>query len=489
MGRTLVRPHLVKSTVFLLLVAGLPGCATSPSRVRSTSAEPVLLVQDGVTAEAARGVWRSRGHGHVLTVSAKDLKLHHATAAGCYPQPGEEPGALSGFVHVMPDSAPDSLSLSAVPGDTRYLFERLPALPPECSANTEWTPPRLFELFAATFTEHYAFFAERHVDFSARVAALRPRVTDATKPRALFGVFQALTTGLGDAHTRIAAEVDGETLGHAEGEARTLERVDAEGSKAGQSSRDAQRAWLAAYRDGILQTVLKGAGHHVANKRVIHGLVGDVGYLNVVTMGGYVDEDDVPPREELRVLDEALDTALQSFQGARAVIVDVSNNRGGHDVISRAIAARFTDTRRLAYTKVPFNSDVPPQAFHVEPASGPRYTGPVYLVTSDITVSAGEVFTLAMRALPNVTHVGTTTRGALSDVLVKPLPNGWSVELSNERYLDPKGQLFEARGIPPQQELEVFPEDDLHEGHARAVLSVVDVASGRRNAVPGGARE
>ncbi|WP_143097359.1 S41 family peptidase [Myxococcus fulvus] len=478
----------MKPTVFLLLVAGLPGCATAPSVVRPTSARPVLLVRDAVTAEAARGVWRSRGYGYVLTVSAKDLTLHHATAAGCYPQPGEDPGALSGFVYVMPDSTPDTLSLSTVPGDTRYLFERLPVLPPECSANTAWTPPRLFELFAATFTEHYAFFAERHVDFSARVSALRPGITDATEARALFGTFQALTTGLGDAHTRLTAEVDGETLGYGEGEARTLEHVDAEGKKAGRASRDAQRAWLTAYRDGILQGVLKGTGHHVANKRIFHGLVGDVGYLNVVTMGGYVDGDDVPLREELRVLDEALDTALQSFQGARAVIVDVSNNRGGHDVISRAIAARFTDTRRLAYTKVPFNSAVPPQPFHVEPASGPRYTGPVYLVTSDITVSAGEIFTLAMRALPNVTHVGTTTRGALSDVLVKPLPNGWSVELSNERYLDPKGQLFEARGIPPQQELEVFPEEDLHNGHARAVLSVVEAATGQRDAVQGGAR-
>ncbi|MCP3061164.1 S41 family peptidase [Myxococcus sp. K38C18041901] len=479
----------MKSTVFLLLIAGLLGCAATSSVARSTPPEPVLLVRDGVTAETARGVWRSRGYGYVLTVSATDLKLHHTTAAGCHPQPDEEPGALSGFVYVMPDSAPDTLSLSTVPGDTRYLFERLPALPSACAATTEWTPPKLFELFAATFTEHYAFFAEHHVDFRARVSALRPRVTDTTDARTLFGVFQELTTGLGDAHTRISAEVDGEPLSFGEGEARTLERVEAEGKKTGQSSRDAQRAWLAAYRDGILQTVLKGAGHHVANKRIFHGRVGDVGYLNVMTMGGYVGEDEVPLEEELRVLDGALDTALQSFQGARAVIVDVSNNRGGHDVISRAIAARFTDTRRLAYTKAPFNSGAPPQPFHVEPTSRPRYTGPVHLVTSDVTVSAGEVFTLAMRALPNVTHVGTTTRGALSDVLVKPLPNGWSVELSNERYLDPKGQLFEARGIPPQQELEVFPEEDLHNGHARAVQSVVEAALGQRDAVPGGARE
>jgi carboxyl-terminal processing protease len=206
--------------------------------------------------------------------------------------------------------------------------------------------------------------------------------------------------------------------------------------------------------------------------------MGDVGYLNVVTMGGF-SEGEPSLAEELRVLNAALDEALAAFQGARAVIVDVSNNRGGHDAVGRAIAARFTDSRRLAYTKRPRNVSMLPQPFHVEPFPGPRFTGPVYLLTSDVTVSAAEVFTLCMRALPNVTHVGTATRGALSDVLVKPLPNGWRMELSNEIYLDAQGALFEVRGIPPQHPLDVFPENDLQAGHARAVLSLVELARQR----------
>ena len=34
-----------------------------------------------------------------------------------------------------------------------------------------------------------------------------------------------------------------------------------------------------------------------------------------------------------------------------------------------------------------------------------------------------------MRALPNVVQVGGTTRGAFSDMIEKPLPNGWSLNL------------------------------------------------------------
>ena len=125
--------------------------------------------------------------------------------------------------------------------------------------------------------------------------------------------------------------------------------------------------------------------------------------------------------------------------------------------------------RRLAYTKVALGAqDVEPQPFHVEPSKRVSYLGPVYLLTSDVTVSAGETFTLYMRALPNVVHVGGTTRGAFSDMIEKPLPNGWSLALSAEIYRDPDGRSYEVRGLPPQVKREVFPEDDLTGGHARA---------------------
>ena len=115
-----------------------------------------------------------------------------------------------------------------------------------------------------------------------------------------------------------------------------------------------------------------------------------------------------------------------------------------------------------------------PQPFHVEPSRRASYLGPVYLLTSDVTVSAGETFTLSMRALPNVVHVGGATRGALSDQIEKPLPNGWSLALSAEIYRDPEGQWYEVRGIPPQLQREVFPPHDLAGGHARAVLALMD---------------
>jgi carboxyl-terminal processing protease len=172
-------------------------------------------------------------------------------------------------------------------------------------------------------------------------------------------------------------------------------------------------------------------------------------------------------------LDAALDEAFAAFVGAKAVIVDVSNNRGGYDTISQRVAARFAAQPRLAYSKVGVGAKAPPQPVRVEPASRQGFTGPVYLVTSDITVSAGETFTLMMKALPNVKQVGGTTLGAFSDQLPKPLPNGWAFALPAELYKGSKGEDLEGRGLAPDTPMAVFPENDLMGGHAKAIQALI----------------
>ncbi|MCB1633513.1 MAG: hypothetical protein KDI51_02930, partial [Xanthomonadales bacterium] len=102
-----------------------------------------------------------------------------------------------------------------------------------------------------------------------------------------------------------------------------------------------------------------------------------------------------------------------------------------------------------------------------------RYTGPLYLLTSDITVSAGEIAVLSLRAFPQVVHAGMPTRGALSDILSKNLDEGWSLNLSNEIYLDHEGVSWEGRGIPPTLALDVFPAANPDGGHAQALQDLL----------------
>jgi carboxyl-terminal processing protease len=69
--------------------------------------------------------------------------------------------------------------------------------------------------------------------------------------------------------------------------------------------------------------------------------------------------------------------------------------------------------------------------------------------------------------------VGGPTRGAFSDAIDKPLPNGWKLNLSAEDYRDPEGRSYETKGLPPQIARDVFPLNDLSGGHARLVLNLM----------------
>ncbi|MEL6680985.1 MAG: S41 family peptidase, partial [Pseudomonadota bacterium] len=95
------------------------------------------------------------------------------------------------------------------------------------------------------------------------------------------------------------------------------------------------------------------------------------------------------------------------------------------------------------------------------------------LLTSDLTISAGEIATMAFRALPQTVHHGSATNGSLSDILEKELPNGWTLELSNEVYLDHTGAHWEGPGIPPDRPVQVFDLSDLDGDHSAAVRTVL----------------
>ena len=77
----------------------------------------------------------------------------------------------------------------------------------------------------------------------------------------------------------------------------------------------------------------------------------------------------------------------------------------------------------------------------------------VDVLISKATCSAAEVFALAMRELPHVRLVGEATCGTLSDEMIHRLPNGWRYSLSNELYLSPRGECFEAAGVQPDLEV------------------------------------
>ncbi len=82
------------------------------------------------------------------------------------------------------------------------------------------------------------------------------------------------------------------------------------------------------------------------------------------------------------------------------------------------------------------------------------------LLISEETGSAAEIFAMYMRVMPQVSLIGEATQGALSDVLVKGLPNHWLFTLSNEEYVAADGNGYEGTGIPADIEALHFRKND-----------------------------
>jgi carboxyl-terminal processing protease len=427
------------------------------------------------------GVWRSRGYGMLWAVEGGRLQAYDESGSYCIRSgKAQELSHFADGLRISDDRRTFRIALD----DPTYefAFDRIEALPDACTRKPAAGPVAVLDAIEQIFTAHYAFFRERNIDWPKIVHAARAKVDADTSEAALLDVVRSLLSHFPDDHVSLRARVGNKRIVVNTGEGTVLKGIAAQARAEGVEFNDLIEHWKATVWGRRTGTELLGdSARSGGNGNIKYGLIGgDIGYLGVLSMVGFAEGD----QDEGVALDAVLDDAMALFANAKAVIVDVSLNDGGHDRLARLIAARFADKETLAYSK--YAGDAPgsaPQAVHVVPSGRPRYAGPVYLVTSNVTVSAAEIFTMAMRALPNVTHVGEATRGSLSDVLTKRLPNGWSVTLSNEVYLDAAGKAWEGAGIPPKVNIAVFRDGEHAASYVQAIGAVADCI--RRKGCPG----
>ncbi|GGH01565.1 peptidase [Glycocaulis albus] len=434
---------------------------------------PRPIYSDGVLDAAAEGVWQAHAQGWIIEIGSDGITRWQDTPAGCYATAPAGPDMpLMGQVEYTlfaPYADRSHAGFQYLPGDQTTPFERLDALPARCGANNLSSETGVFEVFASVMERHYAFFDVRGIDWAARVADARPQVQDGMGEAALRDVLASMLEGLSDSHTKLIGTADGERFRIQDGQGETLPRIHA---TSGESP------WLIGLIDQLQNDVLDPGSVFTANDRILWGTIGRrTGYILVFTMGGFVDNG-VPPgsaewgAQEIAAFDAVFDEALGAFSGMDRVIVDLSNNRGGYDKIARMIASRFAAETFTAYTMDTDRDGEPDHVYEIAPSDGERFTGPVTVLTSDVTVSGGEIATLSLRQLPNVTHAGQATRGSFSTPLAKPLPNGWYLELSSEVFTAPDGAVFEETGIPPDITLPVYPPDAPVAGHAAALQAI-----------------
>ncbi|BBN81403.1 hypothetical protein PA25_13880 [Pseudoalteromonas sp. A25] len=178
-------------------------------------------------------------------------------------------------------------------------------------------------------------------------------------------------------------------------------------------------------------------------------------------------------------IDKQFSLIFEDLKQTDGLILDIRTNPGGSDDVALSIAGRFFDKTQVAFKKYAKNADGQSPTKEISVVvdeSNSRYSKPVYLITSEDTISAAEVFTLAMRSLPNVIHIGEPTQGALSDVLPVVMPAGIMFGVSNETYVDLDGNEFEASGVPPKVVVSTFSLDAITQGRVLSYEQALQLA-------------
>jgi CubicO group peptidase (beta-lactamase class C family) len=405
------------------------------------------------------GVWRSDGYGYVVEIDGPKTTLYEKTSISCLPVPevGEDrPLVVS--------SLSEGTAELTLPGRVGSItLNRIDRLQETSKLSLERDPLHAFDIFAATFAEHYPFFANRNVDWPLTTKTHRPRVSALTSDDELAGIFADMIGPLGDAHTNV---VLGETVAFQAGRPGSA---------------------IAGYEEffPFLERVVASTTRYLGVELTTWGndlisyadLPDGVGYLRIVAFDGYsetgrIDDD----RAELtKALHEIF--ANDRVTTLKGLIIDVRINGGGSDELALQLAGHLTDVTYPAYSKQARN-DVddpkmftPAQVVNVQPSSGGRFAGPIVLLTASLTISAAETFTQAtLNRQPAPIRIGENTQGVFSDVLQRHLP-GCTVAfgLPNEDFVTEDGVSFDRIGIPPDIRIPTFTETELDKGRDTAM--------------------
>jgi len=404
----------------------------------------------GMSVLKQDGVWRSRGYGWVLSIKNKSLTLYHASKKFCIKDTNPEFSRGDIEAKVVDGSNGRVLRVTIDDPSYFYIFDRIEQLPDTCRGNPDKGVVATFDAVVDIFSTHYPFFEQRRVDWPRLSARYKREISPKTSEKQLFKVISRMLLEIGDGHVSLRAKSLGRKFASSSKRPPSTDIV-------GFLSRFTNFAFGDQFNttavngywtSGIGAALVGGTKKATANGKIRFGVIdGDIGYLEIKEMEGMSTQD----------VEKSMGEVANVFTGLSAVIVDVSRNPGGLDTIGTQLASRFAGKETLAYYKFAGDGDTSQkQPIYIRP-SGPSLDTdtPVYVITSHRTASAAEIFVISMRALPNVTHVGQRTEGILSDELLKPLPNGWRLSLSNEIYLDSEKESWEAVGIPPEIKFQV----------------------------------
>ncbi len=399
------------------------------------------------------GIWQSDGYGWFIIIKdGKAGQVYHANDGACLQIKDDDIGeTIVGLSPIAVEENGRAFTASTSENITHFRFRKVDTLPTECASASVKNPDPIANFDAAwkLFDTHYGFFRERKVDWKSVYRRYRPQVTPQTTPEELYRIMGKMFAELNDRHV-IIEHTDGREFRAGLGPiiVQWLKdfAVDPQGAE---SAIEYGNKRMAPFKAVIDQRYMAGPVGYAGQGQIVWGrLKGDIGYIRLDSFSFFDDRSGY--KYQKAELEAAMAKALRELKDAKGFVIDMRFNLGGNDGLGLTLLSHFIDKEQRAYTKLARNgaSFTPLQDINAEPAKE-RFTGKVAVLIGNVTVSAGENFTMATLPYPHIFRVGETTAGAVSDVLMKPLPNGWQVGISNEIFRAADGHDVEVVGVKP----------------------------------------
>lgn len=284
-----------------------------------------------------------------------------------------------------------------------------------------------FDYFWQDYSDHYANFRVKNVDWQAQYDLYRPQLDENSSEADLYRVIAEMMDGLNDGHVSIFT-----------GDASFPF------FESGPAFKLSQQGLEDFINIEVVKSYLEVEIAAIQDDEIIHGLLSDnIGYIYIGTM-----------YDNLAFWEEVMDGIMKDLEATKAIIIDLRNNGGGEDEAGRLIASYFTDAE-APYMKVRYKNGPNPNDFEavrvwsIAPSKGTPYTNPIVMLTDRYTISAGETFGLALKTLPQIIHVGDTTNAAFSDTIERELPNRWQYRIPVSEVTDQNDVSWEGIGLIP----------------------------------------
>lgn len=451
-----------------------------PTFADTTAKDEVKLPSVGQKV-ADNSLWQTQGYGYILEVNGSDIRFYDITENHCL------------INYIETDEYPSS-NISITQGGAELEWgtihpvqlTQLKALPKLCQQNLiasihdqnyEFSAPQTFDVFWFTFAENFAFSKELNWDWNTKHPVWRKKISAQTSEDVLAEVLEELLAELGDAHAHLES-MEGRPVAWHNNKWKSFQKDRIETPFAKQNDFSSPYEFhmdLNKKRTKIISSYfIEDVKSQRLNRSFLLGqLPKGISYLSIDDMSEFTEEETVSA--DLITVDKVMKHISPILQNSRGLIIDLRWNSGGFDVVSNRILSYFINSplyigSKSTKLKKGFSQ---PREIVIQPAQSDQYQGPIVVLTSGLTMSAGEILLIGLAARDKVTIIGEASNGGFSDSLPKQLPNGWSFALSNERYLDFESKNHEYSGYPVAQQHEYLNAQALKEGKDYALESAI----------------